>query len=180
MPRVGLEPAIRVFERANTVHALDRAATGIDTRFANVAGCVRFVRNAAPSLSSVTESPSDSLTKLEDTNCLWLLLIKSSSFIIYHVHTKHGSLHSILTSWASEILDGQEQKCSHGYASDFCFREVPGSNFGLKTRYTDFFFRLFSSFKQISGKYITSNWASTPAIACYILPVTDGVAGYGA
>jgi hypothetical protein len=27
MPRVGLEPKIPVFERAKTVHALDRAAT---------------------------------------------------------------------------------------------------------------------------------------------------------
>jgi hypothetical protein len=30
MPRVGLEPTIPVFERAETVHALDRAATVID------------------------------------------------------------------------------------------------------------------------------------------------------
>jgi hypothetical protein len=29
MPRVGLEPTIPVFERAKTVHALDRAATVI-------------------------------------------------------------------------------------------------------------------------------------------------------
>jgi hypothetical protein len=29
MPRVGLEPMIPVFERAKTVHALDRAATVI-------------------------------------------------------------------------------------------------------------------------------------------------------
>jgi hypothetical protein len=29
MPRVGLEPTIPVFKRANTVHALDRAATVI-------------------------------------------------------------------------------------------------------------------------------------------------------
>jgi hypothetical protein len=29
MPRVGLEPTIRVFERMKTVHALDRAATVI-------------------------------------------------------------------------------------------------------------------------------------------------------
>jgi hypothetical protein len=30
MLRVGFEPTIPVFERANTVHALDRAATVID------------------------------------------------------------------------------------------------------------------------------------------------------
>jgi hypothetical protein len=30
MPRVGLEPMIPVFERAKTIHALDRAATQID------------------------------------------------------------------------------------------------------------------------------------------------------
>jgi hypothetical protein len=29
MPRVGFEPTIPVFERAKTVHALDRAATVI-------------------------------------------------------------------------------------------------------------------------------------------------------
>jgi hypothetical protein len=29
MPRVGFEPTIPVFERANTIHALDRAATVI-------------------------------------------------------------------------------------------------------------------------------------------------------
>jgi hypothetical protein len=29
MPQVGFEPTIQVFERAKTVHALDRAATGI-------------------------------------------------------------------------------------------------------------------------------------------------------
>jgi hypothetical protein len=29
MPQVGFEPTIPVFERAKTVHALDRAATGI-------------------------------------------------------------------------------------------------------------------------------------------------------
>jgi hypothetical protein len=29
MPRVGIEPTISVFERAKTVHALDRAGTGI-------------------------------------------------------------------------------------------------------------------------------------------------------
>jgi hypothetical protein len=29
MPRVGFEPTTRVFERAKTVHALDRAATVI-------------------------------------------------------------------------------------------------------------------------------------------------------
>jgi hypothetical protein len=29
MPRVGLEPTIPVYERAKTVHALDRAATAI-------------------------------------------------------------------------------------------------------------------------------------------------------
>jgi hypothetical protein len=29
-PRVGFEPAILVFERAKTVHALDRVATAID------------------------------------------------------------------------------------------------------------------------------------------------------
>jgi hypothetical protein len=33
MPRVGFETTIRVFERAKTVHALDRAATGISRRF---------------------------------------------------------------------------------------------------------------------------------------------------
>jgi hypothetical protein len=30
MPRVGFEPTIPAFERANTVHALDRAANVID------------------------------------------------------------------------------------------------------------------------------------------------------
>jgi hypothetical protein len=29
MPRVGFEPTISAFERAKTIHALDRAATGI-------------------------------------------------------------------------------------------------------------------------------------------------------
>jgi hypothetical protein len=33
MPRVGFEPTIPVFERAKTVHALDRATTGIGTLF---------------------------------------------------------------------------------------------------------------------------------------------------
>jgi hypothetical protein len=32
MPRVGFEPTIPVFERANTVHALDCAAAVIDQR----------------------------------------------------------------------------------------------------------------------------------------------------
>jgi hypothetical protein len=32
MPRVGFEPTAPVFERAKTVHALDRAATVISTR----------------------------------------------------------------------------------------------------------------------------------------------------
>jgi hypothetical protein len=32
MPRVGFEPTIPVFERAKSVHALDRVATVIDTR----------------------------------------------------------------------------------------------------------------------------------------------------
>jgi hypothetical protein len=32
MPRVGFEPKIPVFERAKTVHALDRAATVIGTK----------------------------------------------------------------------------------------------------------------------------------------------------
>jgi hypothetical protein len=31
MPRVGFEPTIPEFERAKTVHALDRAATVIDS-----------------------------------------------------------------------------------------------------------------------------------------------------
>jgi hypothetical protein len=31
MPRAVLEPAILVFEQTKTVHALDRAATAIDT-----------------------------------------------------------------------------------------------------------------------------------------------------
>jgi hypothetical protein len=31
MPRVGFEPSTQVFERAKTVHVLDRAATVIDT-----------------------------------------------------------------------------------------------------------------------------------------------------
>jgi hypothetical protein len=35
MPRMGVEPTIPVFERANTVHTLDRAATviGISTEY---------------------------------------------------------------------------------------------------------------------------------------------------
>jgi hypothetical protein len=33
MPRVGLEPTIPVFERAKTVHALDRAAIVIGIKF---------------------------------------------------------------------------------------------------------------------------------------------------
>jgi hypothetical protein len=65
MPRVGFEPMIPVFERTKTVHALDQAATVVSTRVASVAKFVGFVGNDPPTLSSVTESPSDSLTKLE-------------------------------------------------------------------------------------------------------------------
>jgi hypothetical protein len=36
MPRVGFEPTIPVFERAKTVHALDRAATVIGNAFNGV------------------------------------------------------------------------------------------------------------------------------------------------
>jgi hypothetical protein len=34
MPRVGFEPTIPVFERAKTIHALDRAVTDIGCGFA--------------------------------------------------------------------------------------------------------------------------------------------------
>jgi hypothetical protein len=36
MPRVAFEPAIPVFERAKTVHALDRAATVIGRWYTNL------------------------------------------------------------------------------------------------------------------------------------------------
>jgi hypothetical protein len=36
MPRVGFEPTIPVFERAKTVHALDRAVTVVGSMFSYV------------------------------------------------------------------------------------------------------------------------------------------------
>jgi hypothetical protein len=36
MPQVGFEPTVQVFERAKTVHALDRAATVTDTTASNL------------------------------------------------------------------------------------------------------------------------------------------------
>jgi hypothetical protein len=36
MPRVGFEPTISVFERAKTVHVLDRAATVFDINYRNI------------------------------------------------------------------------------------------------------------------------------------------------
>jgi hypothetical protein len=53
MPRVGFEPAIPVFERAKTVHALDRAATviGITLALPRRKHCVAIAKTPVNAVS---------------------------------------------------------------------------------------------------------------------------------